>query len=274
MFLDDAMRAAERAAAERMRRLSQRELSRRAEKAAGVPSFVGAVRRRDGGPEIIAEVKRMSPSAGSIRAGAGVAGTVRRYEDGGAAAVSVITSAFAFAGSLADLAEARSACSLPLLRKDFLGSEYQLLEARTLGASAVLLIADALEEWRLEGLIAFAGSLGLDALVESHSRSALEKALETGASILGINNRDLRTLEVDLETTGRLLPMVPEGRIVVSESGVRSEDDIARLSGMGVDAVLVGEELMRSERPAERLRVLKAAGERVARPEREGRPCG
>lgn len=274
MFLEDAMRAAAAAAAERMRLVPPVELARRAEESGAAPSFIEAIRRRSGGPRVIAEVKRASPSAGGIRACARVANMVAAYEAGGAAAVSVVTSGFAFGGSLADLAEARSACDLPLLRKDFIGGEYQLLEARASGASAALLIADALPAVRLGELLARARSLGMDALVESHTREALEKALEAGAEVIGINNRNLATLEVDLGTTARLLPLVPEGRVVVSESGVRGEEDMAMLAGAAIDAVLIGEELMRAARPAERLRTLVAAGGPGWGRKGESGPCG
>ncbi len=273
MFLDDAMRAAAQAARERRREVPVSRLRQRAAEAPAVPSFADAIRRAGGGVRLIAEVKKMSPSSGSIKADARAGSIAGRYEGSGASAVSVVTSGFAFGGSLADLAEARSGCRLPLLRKDFIAEEYQVLEARAFGASAVLLIADALSLPRLERLLAYAGDLGIDALVESHSRGALDKTREAGAAIAGINNRDLRTLQVDLRTTERLLPYVPENAILVSESGVRGEEDMARLSGLGIDAVLVGEALMRAERPGETLRALLEAGAGGSR-ERDDGACG
>jgi indole-3-glycerol phosphate synthase len=217
--------------------------------------FKDAITRGRGPVRAIAEVKRRSPSAGDISPGASVTDLVQAYELGGASAVSVLTSAD-FAGSLADLNEARTATSLPLLRKDFISCEYQVLEARVFGASAVLLISDALDAARLEALIRFAGDLGMDALVESHRSDSLARALEAGAGVIGINNRDLRTLEVDLAATELLAPLVPGGVATVSESGIRTREDVSRVRASGADALLLGEELMRSARPADRLREL------------------
>ena len=196
------------------------------------------------GISLIAEMKRASPSRGPIRPDAAVADVVRTYEAAGASAASILPVTRHFGGSLDDLAEAREACSLPLLRKDFVIDEYQLLEARRAGADAALLIVAALSDDRLESLIAAAGEIGLDALVEVHDEPEIERALQAGAEVIGINNRDLHSLEVDIETSFRLLPEVPAGTVVVAESGITSREDVVRLETAGVDAILVGEALM------------------------------
>jgi len=208
------------------------------------------------GISLIAEMKRASPSVGAIRPGASVSEVVRGYEASGAAAASVLTQERHFGGSLDDLAEARRACSLPLLRKDFLVDPYQLLESRAAGADAALLIVAALPGGRLQEMIAAAADLGLDSLVEVHDELDVEAALEAGAEVIGINNRNLRSLEVDLETSFRLLADVPAGSVVVAESGIRSREEVERLESAGVDAILVGETLMRSDDPAAAIQAL------------------
>lgn len=196
------------------------------------------------GISLIAEMKRASPSRGPIRPEASVSEVVRTYEAAGASAASILTETRHFDGSLDDLAEARGACSLPLLRKDFIVDEYQLLEARRSGADAALLIVAALSDDRLSALLAAAAEIGLDALVEVHDEDEIERALRAGAEVIGINNRDLHSLEVDIETSFRLLSEVPAGTVVVAESGISSREDVVRLETAGVDAILVGEALM------------------------------
>jgi indole-3-glycerol phosphate synthase len=208
------------------------------------------------GISLIAEMKRASPSRGPIRPGASVPEVARVYQEAGAAAMSVLTEPHHFGGSLDDLAAARAACDLPLLRKDFLVDEYQLLEARAAGADAVLLIAAALGQDRLAQLIAVASELGMDALVEVHDEDEVEAAVAAGAEVIGVNNRDLRSLEVDLETSFRLLADIPAGTVVVAESGIRRRGDVARLEEAGVDAILVGEALMDAEDPVAAARAL------------------
>jgi indole-3-glycerol phosphate synthase len=208
------------------------------------------------GISLIAEMKRASPSKGPIRPGAGVTEIVRAYQEAGARAVSVLTEPQWFGGSLDDLVEARAACDLPLLRKDFLVDEYQLLEARVAGADAVLLIVAALEPERLATLIGFASDLGMDALVEVHDEDEVETAVEAGAEVIGVNNRDLHTLEVDLATTFRLLADVPAGTVVVAESGITTRQAVRDLEEAGVDAILVGEALMRVDDPRDAVREL------------------
>ncbi|HYZ82275.1 MAG TPA: indole-3-glycerol phosphate synthase TrpC, partial [Solirubrobacteraceae bacterium] len=184
--------------------------------------------------------------AGVIRDDLVLTDVVAAYERGGAAAVSVLTEAHSFAGSLDDLAAARAAAGLPILRKDFIVDPYQVVESSAAGADAILLIVAALPAAELERLHAEAVALGLDVLVEVHDRRELELAAGIGAQIIGINNRDLTTLEVDTERTFELLDGTPDGSVVVSESGWRTRGELERLAGAGVDAVLIGEALMRS----------------------------
>ncbi|MEJ7654560.1 MAG: indole-3-glycerol phosphate synthase TrpC [Chloroflexia bacterium] len=178
------------------------------------------------------------------------------YADFGAAAISVLTDARYFGGSLNDLVAVRSEVGLPVLRKDFILNEYQVLESRAWGADAVLLIVSALDQDDLADLLEYARVLGMDALVEVHDATELEAALEVGAPIIGVNNRNLRTLKVDLQTTVDLAPLVPSGHFLVSESGVSGWADVEMLGAVGVGAVLVGEALMRAADPAAKLREL------------------
>ena len=210
----------------------------------------------DEGISLIAEMKRASPSKGPIRPGASVTEVVRAYQEAGARAVSVLTEGAYFGGSLDDLVEARGACDLPLLRKDFVVDDYQLLEARAAGADAVLLIVAALDTEHLEHLMGMASDLGMDTLVEVHDEEEVETAVESGAEVIGINNRNLHSLEVDLETTFRLLAAVPAGTVVVAESGITEREDVERLEEAGVDAILVGETLMRADDPVRAVRDL------------------
>jgi indole-3-glycerol phosphate synthase len=210
---------------------------------------------------IIAEFKRASPSRGEIRAGASVAETVRAYERGGAAAVSVLTEEDYFRGSLADLQEAKASTRLPVLRKDFIFEQYQVLESAAAGADALLLIVAALDDETLSALLHMAeDELDMDALVEVHTAFELERALDAGASIVGVNNRDLRTFEVSLGTSVELAKLAPAGALLVSESGLRGAGDVDRLRACGFRAFLVGETLMRAEDPEVALRYLAGAG--------------
>jgi indole-3-glycerol phosphate synthase len=208
------------------------------------------------GTSLIAEHKRRSPSAGVIREGTSVSDIVRAYEDGGAAAISVLTEETHFGGSLDDLYEARRATQLPLLRKDFCIDHYQLYEAKVAGADAVLLVVGSLREDELERLYAEAQALDLDAIVEVHDEEELEAALELDVDVIGINNRNLEDFTVDIQTTVDLLAAIPTGKIVVSESGIRSRAEIEELERVGVDAVLIGETLMRAPDPAAAVREL------------------
>lgn len=210
------------------------------------------------GVSIIAEHKRRSPSAGTIREGITVPELVCAYERGGAAALSILTEPHHFGGSLEDLREARAATALPILRKDFVVDPYQLYEAAAAGADAVLLIVAALEQGDLRTLHEEARAIDLDVLVEVHDEPELDRALEVEAEVIGINNRDLTDFSVDLERTFELLADVPAGKTVVSESGIGTRDQIEELERVGIDAVLIGELLMRAPDPEERLRELRS----------------
>ena len=210
---------------------------------------------------VIAEHKRRSPSAGAIRAGANVTDIVRAYERGGAAALSILTEEQHFGGSLADLREARAASTLPILRKDFTVDPYQLVEARAAGADAVLLVVGSLDPRELAALFREARALDLDALVEVHDEQELEAALEIDAELIGINNRDLSDFSVDIAKTFELLADVPAGKTVVSESGIVYREQIEELERVGVDAVLVGETLMRASDPEAACRELSRGEE-------------
>lgn len=208
------------------------------------------------GISVIAEFKRRSPSAGRLREYADVATMVGAYERGGAAALSILTEGPHFEGTLDDLRAARAASTLPVLRKDFIVHPYQLHEARTAGADAVLLIVAALPPPRLSGLYEEASGLGLDVLVEVHDSSELEAALDVKANLIGVNNRDLRDFSVDVQRTSRLLADMPAGTVVVSESGIATAEQLRDLEQQGVHAVLMGESLMRAEDPEHALREL------------------
>ncbi len=210
------------------------------------------------GLSVIAEFKRRSPSAGEIRDGAEPAELARAYEEGGAAALSVLTDEAHFGGSLSDLTEARAACELPLLQKDFIVDRYQLYEAALAGADAVLLIVAALDRDRLAELHDEARGLDLDCLVEVHDEPELETALTVDADVIGINNRNLEDFSVDIQTTFELITDVPAGKTVVSESGIADRTTLEELERVGVDAVLIGEALMRAEDPAAKVRELLA----------------
>jgi len=212
---------------------------------------------------IIAEVKKASPSAGIIRDDFDPVTVARVYEENGAVAVSVLTDQRYFQGSLDYLGSIRGAVSLPLLRKDFLLEEYELYESRLAGADGVLLIARILEGERLGRLLECAASLGLEALVEVHDEGELDRALELGARLIGINNRDLDTLEVDIDTTLRLMERVPRDRTVtvISESGIANFGQIDRLRGAGVNGFLIGESLLRERDMGRKLRFLRGVGE-------------
>jgi indole-3-glycerol phosphate synthase len=210
---------------------------------------------------VIAEFKRRSPSAGGISEGADLAAQVAAYERGGAAALSVLTDEAHFGGSLDDLRAARAACGLPILRKDFIVDTYQLYEAAAAGADAVLLIVRALPDEDLLRLGEVARALDLDCLVEVHDEPELARALEAGAEVIGINNRDLDEGTVDLATTYELMPDIPAGKTVVAESGISTPEQLEELERIGVDAVLIGETLMRAADPESKIRELARSEE-------------
>jgi indole-3-glycerol phosphate synthase len=232
----------------------------------------GAALRKPG-IGVIAEFKRRSPSAGTLREAPDLHELVSAYERGGASALSVLTEGKHFDGTLEDLRAARAACELPILRKDFIVDDYQLYEGRAAGADAVLLIVAALEPGQLSTLHERALVLGLDVLVEVHDRDELRTALDVGAELIGINNRDLRDFSVDVERTERLMDELPAGVTVVSESGIVGAEQLSKLEEAGVDAVLVGEALMRSPDPEAALRALR--GDRADHAQRSsGRRTG
>jgi indole-3-glycerol phosphate synthase len=226
-------------------RRARRELPDPGERLDAIRPFAEALRRGPG-VALIAEHKRRSPSAGVIRSELQLEDVVGAYERGGAAALSVLTNGPSFGGSLDDLRAARAATRLPVLRKDFTVDAYQVAESYAAGADAILLIVAALGEDELRALHADARTRGLTAVVEVHDAQELHTAIAIGAEVIGINNRDLTTLKVDVERTFELLPLIPEGTTVVAESGLSRRDQLDRLAQAGVDAVLVGEALMRS----------------------------
>jgi indole-3-glycerol phosphate synthase len=215
-----------------------------------------AALRGAGSPALIAEVKRSSPSAGVIADDASPSALARAYEAGGAAAVSVLTEPRHFQGSLADLRAARSAVSVPILRKDFLVQPAQLIESRAAGADAVLLLAAALTDAHLVSSLATARDLGLGTLVEAHSDEDLRRVLDTDAAVIGVNARDLETLEVDVEGALRRVGRIPPDRVAVLESGITTRADVEAATRAGASAILVGETLMRAEDPARAVRKL------------------
>jgi indole-3-glycerol phosphate synthase len=240
----------------RKRELSQRELEAQPLRGLGERRLREALTAP--GVGVIAEFKRRSPSAGTLRRAPDVTEMASAYARGGASAMSVLTEGPNFGGSLEDLRAARQACDLPLLRKDFIVDPYQLHEARAAGADAVLLIVAALDREELAGLHGEARALGLDVLVEVHDRDELQRALGVGADIVGINNRDLRDFSVDVERTFCLMGELPKAVVSVSESGIATAEQLSRLEQAGVDAVLVGESLMRAPDPEAALRALRA----------------
>jgi indole-3-glycerol phosphate synthase len=210
------------------------------------------------GVGLICEIKKASPSRGPIAPDLDVADRARAYERAGARAISVLTEPHFFAGSLADLEAVAGALAapIPILRKDFIVDEYQILETAASPAAAVLLIVAALDRRELLDFLAAAGALGLDCLVEVHTEAELDLALESGAVLVGVNNRDLKTLTVDLSVSERLIPRIPGSRIAVAESGFSRPEEVARLAGLGARAFLVGESLMTDPRPEAKVREL------------------
>jgi indole-3-glycerol phosphate synthase len=243
----------------------QERLAARPEAADAAPRGFHAALTRPG-IAVIAEFKRRSPSAGTLREGAELETLVAAYEGGGASALSVLTERPNFGGSLADLTAARELVRLPVLRKDFVVDQYQLIEARGAGADAVLLIVAALGDAELASLHATARELGLDVLVEVHDSEEVARALAIGARLIGVNNRDLRDFSVDVGRTSQLRGAIPSEISVVSESGIASAGQLHALESEGVDAVLVGGSLMRADDPERALRELLAHETETARP--------
>jgi indole-3-glycerol phosphate synthase len=232
-----------------------RALSRAAKPAR---DFISAIREKieSGNAAVIAEIKRASPSRGLLRENFAPAQIAQSYQAGGAACLSVLTDREFFQGGPEHLEAARAACTLPVLRKDFIFDPYQVHESRAMGADCILLIATCLPVAQMRDLEAAAQALGMAVLVEVHDATELQAALELRTPLIGINNRDLRTFETRLDTTIALLPAIPAERIVVTESGIVSADDVERMRGRGVNAFLVGEAFMRADDPGAQLRAL------------------
>lgn len=241
--------------AERSQRVGLDTLRQQALVATPVRPFVGAIRAKiaAGAAAVIAEVKKASPSKGLLRPDFHPAEIAASYERGGAACLSVLTDVDFFQGSDDYLRAARAACTLPVIRKDFIVDPYQVVEARAIGADCILLIAAALDDTRLAELVALATEYGMDVLVEVHDAEELRRVLPLPVALIGINNRNLRTFETTLQTTLGLLPQIPDDRIVVTESGIHSRDDVSLMRSNGVNAFLVGEAFMRADEPGERL---------------------
>jgi indole-3-glycerol phosphate synthase len=239
----------------RNRAVSLQELSQRVADADAVRGFLSALRTRvaDGRPAVIAEIKKASPSRGVLRKDFVPAQIAESYERGGAACLSVLTDIDFFQGADAYLQHARAACSLPVLRKDFIIDPYQVYEARVIGADCILLIAAALGDAMLAELLQLAEHLHMDCLVEVHDALELERVLQTQAPLIGINNRDLRSFETSLNVTLDMLGQIPDDRLVVTESGIHTTDDVSLMRGHGVHAFLVGEAFMKAPDPGEKL---------------------
>lgn len=256
MILDRIVASKRVELAERKAAIPFSDLKRRVADLPPTRDFARAISAADGNCRIIAEFKRASPSKGIIRRDLEPADVARLYEEGGAAAMSVLTDGPFFSGSLDDLDAVRRAVELPLLRKDFTLEPYQLYEARCAGADAVLLIAAILESSQLRDLREEAAALGMASLVEVHNEEELDHVLASGPRIVGINNRDLRTFTVDMQTTFRLKAGMPPGIIAVSESGIKTRADVLQFQEAGIDAILVGETCMRREDPGDAVREL------------------
>jgi len=244
--------------AERQARVSLDELKERAARARDAKDGVAALRGE--GVTVICEVKRSSPSKGALAAIADPAALAADYEAGGAAAISVLTEQRRFGGSLADLEAVRARVDVAVLRKDFMVTAYQLWEARAYGADLALLIVAALEQPALVSLVERAESIGLTAIVEVHDEEEVARALDAGARVIGVNARNLKTLEVDRGTFGRIAPEIPDHIVKVAESGVRGPHDLIAYANDGADAVLVGESLVTGKDPRAAVADLVAAG--------------
>ena len=241
--------------AERSRTVSIEALKQQCEKADPVRGFIRAIENKihNNQSAVIAEIKKASPSKGLLREDFKPAEIARSYASHGAACLSVLTDKDYFQGHEAYLQQARAACSLPVIRKDFIIDPYQVFEARVIDADCILLIVSALDDEALHSLCDLAHQLEMDVLMEVHDRQEMQRALKTSARLIGINNRNLRTFETSLETTLSLLDMVSENHLLVTESGIHTKDDVRLMRDNGVNAFLVGEAFMRAENPGERL---------------------
>jgi indole-3-glycerol phosphate synthase len=241
--------------AERRQQQSVADLEALIKQQSACRGFVDAMAAKlsAGQSAVIAEAKKASPSKGVIREDFDPAAIAKSYQAGGAACLSVLTDADFFQGSEAYLIQARAACSLPVIRKDFIVDPYQVVEARSIGADCILLIVSALEDTQMAELDQAAKALGMDVLIEVHDQQELERSLPLGNTLVGINNRNLNTFETSLETTFELLSMIPDDRIVVTESSIHTPADVSAMREKGVNAFLVGEAFMRAETPGDKL---------------------
>jgi indole-3-glycerol phosphate synthase len=244
--------------AERSKLVSLNELESQARQAEPVRGFIHAMEQKLKNKQaaVIAEAKKASPSKGLLRDPFDPAAIARSYEQGGACCLSVLTDQDFFQGHEDYLVAARSACSLPVIRKDFIVDPYQVVEARAIAADCILLIASALEQTQLKNLADLAQQWNLDVLIEVHNREELMRALELDLKLIGINNRNLHNFETSLETTYQLLKDIPEDRIVVTESGIHQQEDVKAMQAHGVNSFLVGEAFMRAKDPGEKLKSL------------------
>lgn len=240
---------------ERSLKVSMDELAERAKKAPAPRGFIQSMRNKiaAGDAAVIAEIKKASPSKGVMRENFVPAEIAKSYAKHGAACLSILTDEDYFQGCTDYLIEARAACDLPVIRKDFIIDPYQVLEARAMGADCILLIVAALDDDSLHGLLAQANQLGMDVLMEVHDEEEMRRALETSCELIGVNNRNLRTFETSLDTTLRMLPMVPDDRLLVTESGIHTADDVSLMRENQVNAFLVGEAFMKVDEPGEKL---------------------
>ena len=240
---------------ERCLKVSMDELTRRAEAADKPRGFIQSMRNKiaAGDAAVIAEIKKASPSKGVMRENFIPAEIAKSYAKHGAACLSILTDEDFFQGCTDYLIEARAACDLPVIRKDFIIDPYQVLEARAMSADCILLIVAALDDASLHGLLAQANQLGMDVLMEVHDEDEMRRALETDCKLIGVNNRNLRTFETSLDTTLRMLPMIPDDRLLVTESGIHTLDDVRLMRENQVNAFLVGEAFMKVEEPGEKL---------------------
>ena len=241
--------------AERSHHADIRAMMERAQRADSVRGFIAAIEQRiaRGQSAVIAEIKKASPSKGVLREPFNPAEIAQSYQRHGAACLSVLTDRDFFQGGEAYLEQARAACSLPVIRKDFIVDPYQVYEARTINADCILLIVAALDDHRLKELLDLAHELNMDVLMEVHDDAELERALATGARLIGINNRNLRTFETSLSTTLDMLESIPDDRIVVTESGIHTREDVQLMREHDVHTFLVGEAFMRAEDPGQKL---------------------
>lgn len=257
-ILERILQTKQQEIATRSQNTSIEMLREQAAKGTATRGFLSALQHKiaNNEPAVIAEVKKASPSKGIIRADFHPAAIAESYEKGGAACLSVLTDADYFQGHEDYLQAARKACSLPVIRKDFIIAPYQVYEARAINADCILLIVSALTDEKLRELYDLAMELGMDVLIEVHDREELERILPMNAPLIGVNNRNLRTFETSLQTSIDLLPLVPEGTLLVTESGIHTQADVQHMRDHHINAFLVGEAFMRAEQPGDELRKL------------------